>query len=197
MKPLSPLKGLVLAGGKSRRMGRDKALLDFHGKPQAEVAAEMLAPFVEEVFLSCRPDQYAPELFPGITRLHDLEDGLGPLGGILAAFARHPDAAWLVVACDLPLLTPAVLDQLVRARAPERAFTAFTSAYDGLPEPLCTVYEPASLPIIEAARAEGKTCPRKILILNPGRVKLLKLPEGNPLDNINAPEDLERTGLAP
>jgi len=187
--------GLVLAGGKSRRMGRDKALLDFHGKPQAQAAADMLAPFVDGVFLSCRPEQYPAELFRGLERLHDPEEGLGPLGGILAAFARHPHAAWVVVACDLPLLTPAVLEQLLRERDPARAFTAFTSAFDGLPEPLCTVYEPAALPVIEAARGAGKTCPRKILILNPEQVKLLKLPEGNPLDNINAPEDLERTGF--
>ncbi|MCH8528711.1 MAG: molybdenum cofactor guanylyltransferase [Kiritimatiellae bacterium] len=195
--PQSPtLTGLVLAGGKSRRMGRDKALLEFHGKPQALVAAEMLRPHVDEVYLSCRPDQYADDAFSGLPRLTDPAEGMGPMGGMLAAFLHKPDAAWLVLACDLPLLTPETLDTLLRGREPGLAMTAFVSAFDGLPEPLCTIYEPAALPFLEAARDSGHLCPRKILIRNPEQVKLLKLPEGNPLDNINAPEDLERNGLS-
>lgn len=120
-----PLYGLVLAGGRSARMGSDKAALDYHGRPQAAHACGLLAPFCARVFVSCRADQACDPALAGLPQLHDAQEGLGPLGGILTAFAAHPQAAWLVVACDLPHLDAATLAHLVARRDPSRLATAF------------------------------------------------------------------------
>jgi len=191
----APLHGLVLAGGLSRRMGRDKALLQFHELPQAVWTARLLAAFCVDVACSCRPDQdigAGPRRVPpgGPRRIHDLLPDQGPMAGLAAAHADRPQAAWLVVACDLPRLTADTLRRLVAARAQDCIATAYRSAHDGLPEPLCTVYEPAAFPIVAAAMAAGLRCPRRLLIGEAARVRLLDLADPGALDNANTPEDL-------
>jgi molybdopterin-guanine dinucleotide biosynthesis protein A len=182
----APLYGLVLAGGESRRMGRDKALLDYHGRPQLEWAYDLVARHCERAFVSVRAGQ-AEGLRAALPRIVDGEAGAGPIAGIAAAQAAHPEAAWLVVACDLPFLGDALLAHLV-ARRGVQAVTAYRSAHDGLPEPLCAVYEPQTRPAILAAIAVGRNCPRKF-ILGSG-VPLLDLPDSAALDNVNTPEEL-------
>lgn len=183
----APLYGLVLAGGRSTRMGRDKAALPIAGRTQLEQAMALLAPRVERCFVSVRPDQRADPLRAGFEQIADTRQGLGPTAGILAAQERFPESAWLIVACDLPRLDAATLDFLLRARAPARFATAFRSSHDGLPEPLCAVYEPASAPALAAYVARGQTCPRKFL--RGVDVELLDEPEPRALDNANTPEE--------
>jgi len=184
------LHGLVAAGGFSRRMGRDKALISYHGIPQAGWTHRLLSGFCVETFLSCRNDQdlgdagYLPQI-------HDRTPDAGPLEGLLAAHAIHPRAAWLFVACDLPKLTPESLAHLIAHRDPDAIATAFRSAHDGLPEPLCAIYEPSAFPILAEAAANHFRCPRKILIQNEARVRLIDLPDPAALDNINHPEEAE------
>ena len=113
-----------------------------------------------------------------------IENG-GPAAGILSALRTHPDTAWLVLACDLPFLTGEVLAALVAQRDPARPATAFQSGNDGLPEPLCAIYEPAFLPLLEAFLADGFKCPRKMLIKL--GLPFLRLPDAHALDNINEP----------
>lgn len=121
------LYGLVLAGGGSARMRKDKALLEYHGKPQAAHAFDLLAARCGKVFLSCRADQDR-DVRPGLEalpRILDAYPDLGPLAGILSALDAHPDAAWLVAACDLPYLDAASVDALVSGRDPALLATAF------------------------------------------------------------------------
>lgn len=179
--------GLVLAGGRSSRMKRDKATLQYAGRTQLERAAELLAPFVDEVFVSVRADQADDPARSGYRRIVDGRRGAGPIAGIMAAQAGRPDAAWLVLACDLPFLDGPTLEHLLRHRDPARIATAFRSTHDGLPEPLCAVYEPASAAAIEAFVAGGRDCPRKFLINSDTR--LLEQPNPRALDNINTPEE--------
>lgn len=121
----APLYGLVLAGGKSTRMGEDKAALDYHGRPQAAHALDLLATACAKVFLSCRADQAGLPAYAGHPRIHDAHIGLGPLGGILSALDAHPEAAFLVAACDLPFLDRAAVAALAAGRDPEALATAF------------------------------------------------------------------------
>lgn len=186
MTARAPLYGLVLAGGESRRMGHDKALLDYHGRPQLEWAYRLVARHCERAYVSVRAGQ-ADGPRSALPRIVDGETGAGPIAGIAAAQAAHPEAAWLVVACDLPFLGDALLAHLV-ARRGAQPVTAFRSAHDGLPEPLFAIYEPETrLAILEAAAA-GRNCPRKF-ILGSG-VPLLDLPDPAALDNVNTPEEL-------
>lgn len=148
---VAPLFGLVLAGGRGTRLGKDKGSLDYHGMPQARWAFGLLEPLCTRVFLSLRPDQLEAAPFAGLPAIVDT-DALGPASGLAAAARWSPEAAWLVLAADLPLVDTETLSALVAARRPERAATAFRHP-DGTLEPVCAIYEPRALAaLLEAAR---------------------------------------------
>ncbi len=183
-----PLYGLVLAGGRSTRMGRDKAALTYGGDtPQLERAMALLSAHVARAFVSVRADQGSDPVRARFAQILDAHENLGPIAGLLAAQAQHPEAAWLVLACDLPLLDEATLAHLLRARDTARTATAYRSSHDGLPEPLCAIYEPRSREPLAAYVAAGKQCPRKFLLA----ADTLLIDEPNPraLDNVNTPKE--------
>ncbi len=186
-----PVYGLVLSGGLSTRMQRDKATLIYRGRTQLEWAMSLLEPRVERAFVSVRAGQSDP-VRARFEQIVDSREGLGPIAGIMAAQARYPQAAWLVLACDLPFLDAQTLDCLLAARDPARRATAFRASnpnpkHNGLPEPLCAIYEPASREAILAQVAAGKDCPRKFLINSD--TKLIDQPNPHALDNVNTPEE--------
>lgn len=190
-KPTPPIYGVVLTGGLSTRMQRDKATLTYHGKTQLEWVMALLEPRVERAFVSVRPGQSDP-IRARFEQIVDTREGLGPIAGIMAAQARYPEVAWLVLACDLPFLDEGTLGRLLAARDPAHQATAFRSSHpnprhNGLPEPLCTIYEPSSREGIIAQVASGKDCPRKFLIN--GDTKLIDQPKPRALDNVNTPEE--------
>lgn len=180
--------GLVLAGGKSRRMGSDKALLERDGKSQLARTVELLERHLDRVFVSARADQAAEAERSKFAQIVDRHDDLGPVAGILSAMEARPGVSWLVVACDLPNVDDATIRELLEQHDDAQPFTAYESSYDGLPEPLCAIYGQASKPAVEAFLADGIKCPRKMLIRSDTRL----LQQSNPsaLDNVNTPEDL-------
>ena len=186
-KPL--LNGLVLAGGQSLRMGFDKGNVNWHGKPQRYHMADMLKPYCNEVFISCRPGQQA-EIDVQYPSLEDTFTGLGPFGAILSAFRERPDSAWLVIACDLPLMDENTLRNLVAWRNSSSVATAYHSPVTDFPEPLIAIWEPKSYPVLLSFLAQGYSCPRKVLINTD--ITLLNAPEPDALTNVNTPEELER-----
>src|SRR5689334_14779389 len=97
-----PLHGLLLAGGSSSRMQTDKAALSFHGQPQLHWAYALLSDVCGQTFVSVRPDQRSEPTRAALPQIIDRQPGIGPIAGIAAAQEEFPDAAWLVVACDLP-----------------------------------------------------------------------------------------------
>lgn len=183
-----PLNGLVLAGGRSVRMGQDKGAMTWHGKEQRYHIADLLSSFCDSVYISCRPDQLSV-IDPSYRTIADNVEGAGPLVGILSAFQKFPQVAWLVVACDLPLLSSISLQQLISGRDKTAIATTFSSPFDGLPEPLITIWEPASYTALLAHLAEGFKCPRKALIRNAGNVSILTPDAPDELLNTNTPED--------
>lgn len=191
-----PLYGLVLVGGQSRRMGRPKWALDYQGEPHAQRTARLLGGFCERVFLSVRSGQEV-EGMPGWPLIKDRFPAWGPSAGILSAMEAHPEAAWLVVACDLPFLDAPTLEALAAGRDPLKVATAYRSAHGGLPEPLCAVWEPRSRQRLLQAAGLRMGCPRKVLIESVPR--LLDLANERALDNANTPADYEaaRREIAP
>lgn len=180
----SPLYGLVLAGGRSTRMQRDKAALEYRpGESQLDAAMHLLQPRVGRTFVSVRADQKADPARAAWPQIVDRGDVEGPIAGISAALAAHPGAAWLVLAVDLPFLDARTLDTLIAARDLAGDATAFRSSHDGLPEPLCAIYEPRARDSIAAHIAGGRNCPRKYLIN--ARTRLLDQPDPRALDNVN------------
>jgi molybdopterin-guanine dinucleotide biosynthesis protein A len=181
---LAPLYGLVLAGGRSTRMQRDKAALEYRaGATQLDAAMQLLQPRVERCFVSVRADQRGDATRGAWPQIVDRGDMSGPMAGISAAFAEHPRAAWLVLACDLPFLDAGTLDTLLAARDASADATAYRSTHDGLPEPLCAVYEPRGGAALADYVAAGGNCPRKFLINACPR--LLEQPNARALDNVN------------
>ena len=190
MKETKPvLNGLVLAGGKSVRMGYDKSNVNWHGKEQKYFVADLLKNICDDVFISCR-DEQQHEIAPGYKTIADTFIGLGPYGAILSVFREQPDAAWLVIACDLPLLDIQTLKYLNKNRNISSMATTFKSPHDGLPEPLITIWEPRSYPMLLQFLSQGFSCPRKVLINN-NNVEILNAPEPDALKNVNTPADME------
>ena len=184
---MTQLFGLVLAGGRSRRMQADKAAVAYGGRPQLAVAFDLLGRHVRRAWVSVRADQAGEPLRAGYPQIVDGTAGRGPIAGIIAAQSQCPEAAWLVLACDLPRLDDATLAALVARRDTSRFATAFLSRYDGLPEPLCAIYEPRSREAILAQVESGRDCPRKLLAEHD--VLLLEPVNSAALDNANTPED--------
>ena len=183
------LNGLVLAGGKSTRMGFDKATIQWHAKEQQYYAADLLKEVCATVFISCRPDQQK-EINSSCQILPDTFTGIGPYGAILSAFREKPDGAWLVVACDLPLLDTQTLQYLKEHRNVTAMATAFESPYNHFPEPLITIWEPKSYPVLLSFLSKGITCPGKALRNMDTAVLKIQHPEA--LTNVNTPGDFER-----
>lgn len=189
MNPNNPeLKILLLVGGKSQRMGKDKAGLEYEGKTQLERMVSLVAPLDLETYLSVRKEQGSRDK-TSITPIYDHIEfaDIGPMGGMLSAFQEFPTSAFLVIACDLPFLTIETLEHLINNRDGSQFASAYRSSNDGLPEPLCAIWEPASREVLKQKLSEGIRCPRKILIQ--GNLKLLDLPKADALDNINTPEE--------
>ncbi|GGH00728.1 molybdopterin-guanine dinucleotide biosynthesis protein MobA [Mucilaginibacter phyllosphaerae] len=184
------LNGLVLAGGKSTRMGYDKAAVNWYGKQQRYHLADLLNKHCAGVYISCRDAAQQNEVDAGYSSLHDTFTGLGPYGAILSAFREQPDAAWLVIACDLPLADAGVLQHLADNRNTAAMATAYRGTDQGFPEPLITIYEPKAYPVLLQYLAQGYSCPRKVLINSD--VALLQAPNPDALANVNTPEELDR-----
>jgi len=193
-----PLCGLVLAGGRSSRMGRDKAaLVHPDGRPLARRCCDLLHEAgCATIVLSLRHDQEVPAGFAACRDVASVRDpagaSAGPITGMVAGMRLMPDADWLVLACDLPRLDLATLSHLVSSQRTGEAFLAYRSEADGLPEPLCALYAAGSLPLLERALADDFRCPRKLLIRH--ECRLLEPVTARALDNANTPEDWESAG---
>ena len=102
------MTGIVLAGGQSRRMGTEKALLRLNGETFLERAVSRLCAVCSDVIIAKRPDQALPAI-AGCRTVTDERPGLGPLAGLVAALAASDDEWHLALACDLPLVRPELL----------------------------------------------------------------------------------------
>lgn len=183
------LKALILAGGRSSRMGEDKSLINYHGVEQIYHIKKITESLGLDTYVSCREDQRAGLDISADKIIADRMNDLGPLGGIISSFMYAPDNAWLVIACDLPFLDKGGIEYLINNRNHAKQATAFRSTTDNWPEPLAAIWEPASYSSILNFLAIGYSCPRKVLINT--RTELLELPDAKMLTNVNSPDELQ------
>jgi molybdenum cofactor guanylyltransferase len=184
--------GFILAGGRSSRMGREKALLDIGGRPLILRTAAL----VGSVAGSATVVGGTPAIRAlGLRTVADDWPGAGPLGGIATAL-RASNAEWsLVVACDLPYLTEAWLEYLV-SRALESDADAVIAMNEGGAEPLCAAYRGTAAPLIRSAVALGNRKVRGMLenlrgeVIEPAEWKRFDS-DGYLFKNMNSPEDYE------
>ncbi len=185
----APIYGLILTGGKSRRMGQDKSQLQMRdGTSQLDYLWSLIEPLVDSCWVSVAKDANAHASYPCI---HDLTENQGPLGGIVAALTTNPHTAFLVVACDLPLLNSSTLLSLINQRDETRNITCYLNAHDKRPEPLCAIYEPSALPILLHELSQHKYCARKLV--EASNYLGINLMESYALNNANTPQDLTET----
>ncbi|HEX9385233.1 MAG TPA: molybdenum cofactor guanylyltransferase [Anaerolineales bacterium] len=190
----------IQAGGQSSRMGEDKALKTFLGRPLIQRVIDRLSPIADEVIVTTnRPDQYT---FLDIPLFSDLKPGRGALGGLYTAIASasHPFVA--VVACDMPFASPTLIEAATKLMVEEEADVVIAKTEEGY-ETLHAVYRRATcLPAIEAAidADQWKVIawfPQvKVRVLTPEEVKRYD-PSGLAFWNVNTPEEFTKAeGLA-
>lgn len=180
------LYGLVLCGGLSSRMGKDKGELRYYDKPQREHVFDLLQKFCLNVYYSIGKPKGKIQV------ANSIEDAFlfnSPLNGILSAFGQHSEVAWLTIPVDMPLINEQTIQLLIDSRDADRVATCFYDSEGNLPEPLLTIWEPKSLRFLQDFTATGKISPRDFLVAND--IKLLRAPDKKALRNINTPEDFE------
>lgn len=189
---------LILAGGYSRRMGQDKAMMILpSGKTVLDHVYQTAQEISDNIYLSIRPEQannplyekYKPFIFDQEPWL-----GIGPLGGILSAFERDANQPWLILACDMPLLSTETLRLLTIHLNEDLNALAYCSAQSLMPEPLCALWFPRIKSKILEAIEYNIFCPRKVLMM--ANAKLLQLPKKEWLYNMNTPEHFQEIKCA-
>jgi molybdenum cofactor guanylyltransferase len=140
--------GFVLAGGASKRMGRDKALLPYAGTTLVEHVAKTVRDAAGSVTLIGDPSKLGALGMPVIP---DQVPSCGPVSGIYTAL-RVTQTDWnLVLACDMPSVTSAILRELLRRAETSATHCVAASGSEGLAEPLCALYHRRCLPALEQA----------------------------------------------
>ncbi len=181
-----PLSAFLLAGGASSRMGRDKALIPFRDKPLLVHLAEMLKSVSNSFHILAPPGRY--EAF-GYPILPDLRENCGPMAAIESALSHSPQNWNLVVACDLPFLTPEWLILLrdTAFSSPSVRCVASATSPD-TPNPLAAVWHRSALPAVRTSLDAGNFRVRSLL--SSIETKILIPPNPQILANWNRPEDI-------
>ncbi len=178
--------GIVLAGGKSRRMGTDKSLLELHGRPLIEHIVQQLQPNVSQLIIGANdPDKFT---FLGHEVVTDEQPDCGPLMGILSCLTRCKSEHALVVGCDIPDLNLPFFRRLLREAVDVDVVMPRTSA--GHLEPLFAVYSKSA---IDPARAILERGGRRIIdLVDVAKIKYVTFPETGWYHNLNTPNDVDQ-----
>jgi molybdopterin-guanine dinucleotide biosynthesis protein A len=175
--------GFVLAGGKSSRMGRDKATLPYGGATLAFHMAALVRQAVGTVAILGDPERYGALGYPVYP---DVVPGCGPMGGVFTALSVTSTDWNLIAACDMPSLSSTIFRTLLERASKSRAECVAASGPSGEPEPLCAVYHRDCLPALQR-EIEDKRFRMKVLLteLRTETVSVASLA----LVNLNTPEE--------
>src|SRR5579859_45731 len=193
---MNPPAGIILAGGRSQRMGTNKALLPLPGQPSETFLARLtstLAPLCAEVLIVARdPAQFAHVTLPAARMVFDEKPGGGPLMGLYSGLNSMQSPTALVIAVDMPFAQPALLAFLL---SQYQENTLLVPVVEGVPQVLLALYPRSILPLIESLLAQGKRAPRALLEVAPVRyIEEAQLREIDPqlrsFVGINTPDDL-------
>jgi len=174
----SEILGLVLAGGRSVRMGTDKGTLSYadSGVPQVRLAYALLEEICGRAFVSINAEQLKDPVYESLATIVDTAADRGPAAGLAAAFEYSPESAWLVLAVDMPLVSSGVLRNLVTQRDPARIATVHRHA-DGTIEPLCAIWEAHAREAVAVELTSGRGSLRRVAAAHDAAVAALPEPE--------------------
>ncbi|MEE9439478.1 MAG: NTP transferase domain-containing protein [Saprospiraceae bacterium] len=177
------LKALILGGGKSQRMGKDKSQLIYNNnRPQQLYIADLCAELNIDTYISKQHD-YPENKIDQYSVINDRLIAMGPFGAIVSAMMYDPDSAWLVIACDLPYIDKASINRLIKNRDASKYATATIGIGNPFPEPLISIYEPKIYSRFLQFMALGYSCPRKVLINS--EVKTVEILDNKTITNVN------------
>jgi molybdopterin-guanine dinucleotide biosynthesis protein A len=188
---------VILAGGLSRRMGFNKALIDIGGKPLIRMLIDRIRPVTDRILISS--NDYLSYKFLDFPVIPDHFAGHGPLGGFHSAMLHNDCSLYIVLACDLPNLKTPFIRTLVSMA--EGFDAAIPRTRDGVAHPLCAVYRRTCLPSVERALKRGANKVIKTFLDDSLAIRWVSPDEGKfkdtDLANINTPDDLRKvkTGL--
>jgi len=157
-------------------MSRDKGTLRYHAEPQAVHAWQLLTDVCGRAFVSTNASRAGVSPYSDLPLITDAGDYRGPASGLAAAWSRYPDAAWLALAVDMPLVDRALLEELIAVRNPSAHATAFRHD-DGVIEPLCTIWEPKARVPLRERLAAGDASLRRFLEAHAAAVIVPGTPE--------------------
>jgi len=191
---MAELTGFLLAGGKSGRMGRDKAFVPFQGKALLDRALSTLRAVTPEIVLVGPRNKFAA--FG--TVVEDVFPGAGPLAGIHAALRSSQTDLNLMFALDLPLVTPDLLRYLIARAEGSAALVTVPRTADGW-QPLCAIYRKAFADNAEPALTQGRNkvdalfTPDILEVITEQELRAAGFSSGL-FKNVNTPDDLEESG---
>lgn len=191
---LSAYTAFILAGGRSSRMGTDKGLMDFRGKPMIESVGDVLRPLFSNIVIVSNNPAYTKF---GFEVIPDDIPAAGPLGGIITGL-RFSKTDWsFFVACDMPLVSVPVIETLTNLTEQPSSSVSDVILYqkDSRFEPLCALYHKKSLIKFEECAGRGNfKLQVAISLMNRTSVNWNKISrsEGDPFVNINTPDELGR-----
>ena len=192
MRRFPGVAAFILAGGASKRMGRDKALLEFGGVPLLVRAAQLVTPQVTSVAVVAPEGRYTGL---GLRLLADRWPGTGPLGGIATALCASAENWNLILSCDLPYLTEEWIGWLIARALDSPAQAVVPESRRGL-EPLAAMYHSGCGELLARAVERGvrrvRDALNEILFERVPSLEWMSLdPAGTLLENMNTPEDYE------
>jgi len=186
------ITGIILAGGKSSRMGSDKGLILFNGKPMVSYSIELMKEFCDRIIISTSNPEYAQfgyELIP------DIYPDKGPLGGLYTCLKESNSEINLCLPCDVPLMFRGILQKLTDESDSQSCIVPLTP----LPEPLIAVYPSAVIPVLEQMLNEGTYKMASIYDCFPTKyINLDQFPEGTNIKqfrNMNSMSDFTNFGI--
>lgn len=179
------ISGIILAGGKSSRMGKNKAMIEINGEISIRTLHNLIKPFCSEIIISANNQETYQFLHERI--ITDEIQGIGPIGGILSCLKKSSFRKNLVIACDMPMI-PFSLIQLLINHKNTAEFVVPANGTDEI-EPLCAIYDKSVIPVLSEMIAEGNYKIRNLM--NYCKTALIQVHNGNNIfQNLNTPEDL-------
>lgn len=189
-KSIAPLKAVILAGGKSQRMHSDKSQIVYHDElSQQEYMAQLCSKLGIETYISKAHD-FSDNHIGDHAVIKDRLVAMGPFGAVLSAMISDPNAAWLVLACDLPYLDSVAISNLIENRDASKYATAYQLKAQPFPEPLLAIYEPRIYQRMLRFLSLGYACPRKVLINSD--IEKVELLDELIAFNANTPEERDQ-----
>ena len=182
MPPSNIKTAVLLVGGRSTRMGRDKFAMEINGRPQWKFMVDELSTFFDQVFISCRQDQAAH--FEGHSLIFDEVNDIGPMGAIHSAFQKLTQTnSIFFVACDMPLFKCSLSVKLYDQLSDDYDVISAWNTRRGSAEPLVAFWNRSAIPRINTFMAEQNYALFKCMAQL--RVKTIEIKESEQLRNVN------------